>query len=267
MTSEFCEVTNFSRRNSCDASKGFLMELARDKPISVVVPALNEGREIGECLTSLTRQTFPPFEVIVVDNGSTDASASIARAHGAQVIHEPKRGISYAREAGFRTARAHIIASTDADTVVPPNWLERIHRTFDEDPKVIAVFGPFRHKPASASSSLANYLAPYFERGLMLGQRVTWRLGSPHFSGANFATRREAFLRVRGFHSPKDGRIYSTWEDIQLGLKLHRMGKVCYLPDLVVLTSARKLRPANAWNILIDSSKKGFLLHVMGKPL
>jgi len=237
------------------------------RAITVVIPALNEEREIGECLKSLVNQSFRDFEVIVVDNGSTDTTVRIARSYGARVIHEPRRRTSCAREAGFQVTRAEIIASTDADTVVPPNWLERIHRTFDEDPKVIAVFGPFRHKPASASSSLANYLAPYFERGLMLGQRGAWRLGSPHFSGANFATRREAFLRVRGFHSPKDGRIYSTWEDIQLGLKLHRMGKVCYLPDLVVLTSARKLRPANAWNILIDSSKKGFLLHVMGKPL
>lgn len=101
----------------------------------------------------------------------------------------------------------------------------------------------------------------------MFAQRITWRSGHPYFSGANFAVRQDAFLKVHGFRSPKDGRIYSDWEDVQLGIKLHRLGKVCYLPDLIVLTSARELRLANARNILFGAPKKALRVQVMGRDL
>ncbi|MBC7092458.1 glycosyltransferase [Candidatus Bipolaricaulota bacterium] len=227
------------------------LSLSRWPKVSVVVPALDEEREIGECLASLAHQTFPDFEVIVVDNGSQDATVSIARSYGARVIHEPRRGAPYAREAGFQAARAGIIASTDADTVVPPDWLARIHRAFEEDPEVIAVFGPFRGKPSSAPSALGNHLLPLLETGVVVGQRVAWRTKAPLFSGANFAVRREAFHRARGFRSLRCGHIYTSSEDILLGSKLRRLGKVRYLPDLVVLTSAREVRPLSPWTLAL----------------
>ena len=101
----------------------------------------------------------------------------------------------------------------------------------------------------------------------MFGQRMSWRFGHPYFSAANFAVRREAFLKAGGFRSSKDGQIYSDWEDVQLGMKLHRIGKVCYLPDLVVLTSARNLKLANARDILFGTPKKALRVQVMGKDL
>ena len=235
--------------------------------VSVVVPALNEEREIVHCLASLARQTIRGFEVIVVDNGSKDATASIARAWGASMIYEPRQGIPYARETGFQAARSAIIASTDADTVVPPNWLERIHKTFVEAPEAVAVFGPYRYKSPSTPISLSSLLIPYFSRGLMVAQRLTWRFGHPYFSGANFAVRREAFLKVDGFRSPNNGQIYSDWEDVQLGMKLYRLGKVCYLPDLIVLTSARKLTLANARHLLTGTPRKALRVQFMGKAL
>ena len=217
--------------------------------LSVVIPALDEEREIGECLASLARQTFPDFEVIVVDNGSRDATPAIAARYGARVIREPRRGPGYARETGFRAARGEIIASTDADTRVPLDWLARIYRVFEEDPAVVAAFGPIRAKPSSAPSALGNRLLPLLETGIKVGQRLAWRTRAPLFSGANFAVRREAFHRVHGFRSPRDARIYVTSEDILLGLKVCRLGKVLYLPDLVVWTSARKVEPSPQWTL------------------
>ncbi|MCR4391522.1 MAG: glycosyltransferase [Candidatus Acetothermia bacterium] len=227
------------------------LSLNRWPKVSVVVPALNEEREIGECLASLAHQTFSDFEVIVVDNGSSDATVSVARSYGARVIHEPRRGPGYAREAGFQAARADIIAATDADTVVPPDWLARIHRAFEEDPEVIAVFGPFQAKPSSAPTVLGNHLLPVLEIGVVVGQRMAWRTRVPLFSGANFALRRDAFHKVRGFRSLRSGHIYASSEDILLGSKLRRLGKVRYLPDLVVWTSARKVRPLSPWTLTL----------------
>ena len=213
--------------------------------VSVVIPALNEEKELGECLASLAGQTFPAFEVIVVDNGSTDGTASLAEEWGARVVFEGKGGPGYAREAGFRAAKAPIIASTDADTVLPPHWISRIYEAFQRDPETIAVFGPIRAKPFSAPTFLSQALLPALETTVIFGQRLAMYARAPLFSGANFAVRREAFFRVQGFRSPRTGQVYVSSEDILLGLKLRRFGKVSYLPDLVVWTSARKVRLEN----------------------
>jgi len=227
-------------------------EVERSCLISVVIPALNEEEEIGECLESMHQQSFPYFEVIVADNGSTDATASIARVHGAHVIEERERGIARARQAGFEAARGEIIASTDADTIVPPNWIRRIHHAFSEDHTLCAVFGPFHLKRGSSPDPRINRLLPYLERIGTSYHRGTTALGLPQFSGTNFAVRKGVFFQTGGFRSPKDGHYYQRSEDIQLGLKLHRAGKVRFLEDLAVCTSARKLNK-DLWKIPISN--------------
>ena len=220
--------------------------------ISVVIPALNEEGEIEECLQSLTGQSFSDFELIVVDNGSTDSTCALARDYGARVIVEPRRGVSRARQAGFEAARGEIIASTDADTVVPSNWVERIHQAFAQDPVLWAVFGPLHLKRRSSPDPHINRVIPYLEKIETTYHRGTAVLGLPQFSGANFAVRGGAFLQVGGFRSPKDGHYYRRSEDIQLGLKLHREGNVRFLEDLAVWTSARKL-DKDLWRIPISN--------------
>ena len=98
--------------------------------ISVVIPAHNEEKYIGKCLNSIRKQTFKDYELIVVDNNSTDDTSKIAARYGARVIKETKQGITPARERGFKEAKAEIIARTDADAIVSPNWLKTINHTF-----------------------------------------------------------------------------------------------------------------------------------------
>ena len=114
--------------------------------VSVVIPAYNEEECLGDCLRALRRQTFPAeqFEVIVVDNASSDATAAVARRLGARVVTEPRKGVSRARQAGFEAARGQVIASTDADTRVPPDWLARIAAHFAQDPALGGFYGPVR---------------------------------------------------------------------------------------------------------------------------
>jgi glycosyltransferase involved in cell wall biosynthesis len=213
----------------------------------------------------LFRQTHTLFEVIVVDNGSTDATASLAEEWGVRVIEEPQRGISCARQAGFEAARGTIVASTDADTVVPPNWLARIEEIFREQPQTVGIFGPFQYQSHSAPTTLANWLIPLCSRGLVSAQWATCKLGRPHFPGSNFAVRREAFFEVCGFRSPENTDFYSYWEDVQLGLKLNRIGEIRYLPDLVVSASGRKLRSVRQ-NILYPA-RQAVALHLLSKEL
>ena len=112
---------------------------------SVVIPAFNEQECLGSCLASLSAQDYPAaFEIIVVDNNSTDRTPLIAAAAGAVVVSEPERGVCQARQRGTEVARGEIIISTDADTTFAPGWLSGIDLAFARHPGAVAVAGPCR---------------------------------------------------------------------------------------------------------------------------
>ncbi len=213
-----------------DSAKG-----AKRPKISVVIPALNEGQEIEPCLESLQGQSFPDFEVIVVDNGSTDNTEEVVRRFGYRVIREPRQGVSFARQRGFEEARGEIVASTDADTAVPPEWLELIVRSFEGNPDQAGVYGRILLRERRGRGQwLAELLFTLF-------LRLNHLLGRPHFCGPNFAVRREAFHRVEGFQNGPGDRLYSISEDFQLSLKLRREGAILFHRGLATYTSPRKL--------------------------
>jgi glycosyltransferase involved in cell wall biosynthesis len=151
----------------------------------VIVPAYDEAARIGATLAALAAQTDTDFTLLVVDNDSSDGTASIARAAGARVLLEKDRGVGCAVDTGFRYAIAHgatLLARTDADCLPRPQWLAAARSSFaagagmvcgritarrDEHGvpgralfaalvRVAALFG--RLRPAHRS---AGYLAPY----------------------------------------------------------------------------------------------------------
>ncbi|MBI3955353.1 glycosyltransferase family 2 protein, partial [Candidatus Gottesmanbacteria bacterium] len=98
--------------------------------ISVVIPVYNEEKYIARCLQSVCNQNFKNYEVIVVDNNCTDKTAKIAAGFKVKIIREKIQGMTPARERGFREAKSEIIARTDADTIIPNNWLSSIYKYF-----------------------------------------------------------------------------------------------------------------------------------------
>ncbi|HZS34840.1 MAG TPA: glycosyltransferase, partial [Methylomirabilota bacterium] len=98
--------------------------------ISVVVCSYNGSRTIRECLEGLLRLDYPSFEVIVVDDGSTDATPAIAREYGFRVLSTPNRGLSHARNLGWRTAAGEIVAYLDDDAFPDPHWLRYLAAAF-----------------------------------------------------------------------------------------------------------------------------------------
>ncbi|HEY1105655.1 MAG TPA: glycosyltransferase family A protein, partial [Agromyces sp.] len=96
--------------------------------ISVVIPSLDDAEFLIVCLRALAAQTRPADEVIVVDNGSVDDTAAVARSAGARVLVEATRGIWPATATGFDAARGEIIARLDADSVPAPGWLAEVER-------------------------------------------------------------------------------------------------------------------------------------------
>lgn len=199
-------------------------------PISVVIPAFNEEKFIERTLTSLMNQDFKDFELIVVDNSSHDRTGQIAERFGAKVIFEPKEGVGYSRQAGFMAAEAPIIATTDADTIVPPNWLSKILKAFDRDPELVA-FGGFH--------ALYNgpFLARFAVRYLIFIPWIFDRIftGGWSLSGANLAVRKRAFLRIGGFNTK-----LKLSEDSDLSQRLRSVGRVGLDMGFRVETSGRR---------------------------
>lgn len=97
------------------------------KKVSVILPAHNEEEYIGACLNSLENQTFPKedFEIIVVDNMSTDRTADIARRYPVTLLSKPTGLVGSVRNHGFRNSSGEIIAFIDADCIAPENWIEK----------------------------------------------------------------------------------------------------------------------------------------------
>ncbi len=128
--------------------------------LSVVVCSLNGERHLGRCLAALAVQTHDAYEVIVVDDGSTDATGSIAAAAGVRVVrHEQPRGLSAARNAGIVVARGAIVAFTDDDCEPTPTWLAELDRTYRDEGGVEGIAGiGGAVEPAAPAGPMLRYL-------------------------------------------------------------------------------------------------------------
>lgn len=206
--------------------------------ISVVIPALNEAKNIQRCLKAIEQQRFDGVEIIVVDNGSTDRTVKLAQAFDCKVIYEYRHSVSAARQTGFLEASGGVIASTDADTIIGPDWLGQIAAEFLYDPELIGLYGPV-HLQGFRKIVGKQTIEKAFGQFLNINQK----LKRPHFCGANFAVRRDAFLKTGGFRH-RHQSFYQKAEDVQLSLKLKQLGQIRYQKDLVVFTSPRRLNGA-----------------------
>jgi len=199
--------------------------------ISIVVPVLNEEGLLADCLKSLAAQDYAgEYEVVVVDNGSTDRSVSIAEALGARVIVCPiERDVAAARSYGARESRGEIVAQADADTVYPRDWLTRITAHF-ADPDVVAVAGAFVYRTPARWGGTEVFLRHVMNRG------STWAIGRPALvSGANFAFRKAVYQHTTGY----DTGLYAP-DQWGLANQLSKLGKVKYDGSLAVATSSRR---------------------------
>ncbi len=201
--------------------------------VSVVVPAINEEKYIRRCLEALAHQEHSGFdiEVILVDGNSTDRTREIASAYNVRVLVQKQRGIAQARQLGFEAARGEIIASTDADSAPPRDWLMRLVAELHSAPEIVGVYGPIRlYDGKPYEDLLSHYLAGSYLYFNAVIQR-------PAFSGQNFAVWRAAWIRVGGFDTH-----WVSAEDMNLSLKLRRIGRVKFCWDIQVATSGRRTR-------------------------
>ena len=219
--------------------------------VSVVIPAHNEEIYLLSCLESIKNQDYAgEYEVIVVDNASTDNTAQIARDWGAKVVYEGKRSPACARQKGAEVATGKIIAFIDADTQAPVHWLSTIVWRFLCELETVVISGPYAYCDAGRIARIASYgnfisiiIDQLFRKAFSKGSAV-W--------GCNFAVRRSALMEVGGF----DTSIRFYGEEYELSLRLRKAGKGGVIPWLFVLTSARRLKRIGVvnqyWNWVVD---------------
>lgn len=198
--------------------------------ISVVIPAFNEAKYIGKCLQSLKEQDFSPdlFEVIVVDNNSTDETSNIAQKFGFQVVREETQGYVYSLSHGMKIAKGEIIAVTDADTILYKNWLQAISNSF-KDPNVVGITG------AVTPQGKSFWMVPIGRSIYSIFLKLTFGVGKPNLTGFNLAVRKSAYEQVGGLNLD-----YKMSPDVELGLKLTKVGKVIFAPRMQVYGSMRR---------------------------
>ena len=201
-------------------------ERARWPKVSVVVCAHNAADTIGDCLTSLAGLTYPSIEVIVVNDGSRDATPSIARQHaGVRVIDVPKGGLSAARNAGLAAATGEIVAYTDADVRVDADWLTYLVQPMLAS-DVAGAGGPnvVPHDDPWVAQCVAR--APGGPTHVMLDDRI-----AEHVPGCNMAFRRDALLSIDGFNP-----VYlRAGDDVDICWRLQAKGlRVGFAPSALV---------------------------------
>lgn len=217
----------------------------------MIVPTYNEEKVIARTLMHLSRQTLPrsEYEIIVVDGGSGDRTVEIASRYADLVIRQTGKGVGGARNDGARVAQGRILVHTDADVVPEPDWLENIRSSFTEG--VVAVCGPdepFENK--------FKYRLLYFFINLF--SDVTYRMGVVGTRGTNTAVLREKFFEAGGYTD------YPLCDDVELGFRLKRLGRVVYTRKTTVRASARRLEKYGIVRVL-NGWLRGDLLLVRGK--
>lgn len=182
--------------------------------ISIVIPVYNEGVALAACLRAISVQTVTPYEVIVVDNNSTDDTINVAlKFPFVRVIKESKQGVVHARNKGFNTAKGDIIARIDADTIMDSDWLSALSTLF-VDIDLAAISG---------SVSYHDLPWPQTTRKLELfcRQRMADGMANEVFlQGANMGIRRSAWKLVRASVCETKG----IHEDIDLAIHLNAAG-------------------------------------------
>ncbi|HEY5383419.1 MAG TPA: glycosyltransferase family A protein [Candidatus Paceibacterota bacterium] len=230
--------------------------------ISFVIPAYNEEALIGKCLLSvqqeIARVRAPgsnlEIEVVVVNNASSDHTKEIAQSFvGVRVVDEMHKGLVRARKAGFNATDGELIANIDADTMLPPGWLNEVMSEFQNDSALVALSGPFIYYDLPFSKRM--FVRPWYFLGwLFLGFRI---------QGGNFVIRRDAWERVGGF----DTSIEFYGEDADVAKRLKKAGKVTWSWKLPIYASGRRLKGEGIFKTSFNYGANLVWVGISGRPV
>jgi len=223
--------------------------------ISVVIPTYNEEKYIERCLKSLLNQTIPRknYEIIVVDGQSTDKTVKLAKKFADKVIQQKSEGVGGARNDGVKIAKCDIVATTDADCIVPKNWLEDILMAFKRDKNLVAVYGVDNPIEKTLKSKLTyKFIRIIFKFGAIFNFHT--------LIGTNSSFRKDVFQKIGGYNN------LPYLDDTEISFRIKKEGKIKCLKSLCVQTSNRRLEKNGYLSTLLIWSK-GAIQLLLGLPL
>jgi GT2 family glycosyltransferase len=193
--------------------------------VSVVVCSCNGAQTVAETLAALEDMEYPDYEIIVIDDGSTDQTSAIASKHNVRLIRTKNRGLSVARNLGLKAATAEIIAYIDDDAYPDPHWLTYLVAAFLHTEHA-GVGGPNIAVPGDGAIADCVANAPGGPIHVLLSDDV-----AEHIPGCNMAFRREKLLAIGGF----DPRFRVAGDDVDICWRLQERGwTIGFAPSAVV---------------------------------
>ena len=206
--------------------------------ISFVIPCYNEEKYIRDCIRSIVQEAtiLSNYEIIVVDNNCTDNTAAIACEEGAIVVVEQRKGVVFARQAGYEAAQYELIANIDADSRLCEGWTN-IARFWISDSKIVAVTGPLLYDDVSKSMSIMTriyYYLAWFSNNYI----------GVFLQGGNALIKKSALDKVNGY----DTTIAFYGEDTMTAKRLEPFGKIKFCMQLKLHSSPRRLKDQGILN-------------------
>jgi cellulose synthase/poly-beta-1,6-N-acetylglucosamine synthase-like glycosyltransferase len=195
--------------------------------VSVVVPARNAGQTIGECLDSLLTQSEPRerYEVIVVDDGSTDGTRQVVQGYEVTLLDQSHEGPAAARNRGVAASSGEVVLFTDADCVPAPDWIDEMARPF-QDQDVVGVKGAYRTRQRGVMPRFVQ--CEYEERYERMAKLKQIDFIDTYSAGY----RRQIFLTEGGFDTDYPD---ASVEDQELSFRLAERGyKMVFNPRAIV---------------------------------
>lgn len=229
--------------------------------VSIVIGVYNGADKIGKCLQSMLDQTYPKdaYDVIVVENGSTDNTIEVVKQYPVRLYQSEVRGLARARNLGIAQSSAEIIVTTDADCYADPNWLAELTLPY-QDPQVGGVGGAILAYKSGERNNIEQFSEDY-------SPLVNFQSGDneflPRLCGAHASYRREDILHIGG---------YTPWmitgEDVDIAwrIQLQTGKKLVYAPKAVIYHHhrstraglARQYRQYGFGEILLDTMFKDY---------
>lgn len=224
--------------------------------VSVVIPVKDDAAGLSRCLDALRAQRRRPDEIVVVDNGSRDDTAAVARSHGAVVVHCLVAGIPAASAAGYDAATGDVILRLDADCVPPRDWVQRVLAALSEHPDVVALSGSARFIDGPRPLRIvlaAAYLAAY--------AACSWpALGHRPLFGSNLALRATAWHRIADSVHRHDAELH---DDLDLSFHVGAVGRIRRLRGTRMGIS---MRPFFSWRGFRQRIRRGVRTVVIHWP-